>query len=196
MTEVTRVPLKPVAKGSLAKIWIGVILAALLGVGIAWAAVPASTSVDTVTAGTGPAPSDGDVVFVEYTGKLTDGTVFDKNEGQAAPIQGVFPDGVPFVLEEGAAIPGFLKGLKQTRTGGEYVLNIPADEAYGDEPPPGSSIPAGADLVFEVKVVEFMSRQDFERRLQALQQVMAAQQGGEGAEGGPATGAPPPPPQN
>ena len=40
MTEVTRVPLQPVAKGSLTKLWIGVIVAALIGVGLAWAAVP------------------------------------------------------------------------------------------------------------------------------------------------------------
>lgn len=198
MTEVTRVPLKPVAKGSLTKLWIGVIIAALIGVGLAWAAIPSSTSVDTVTAGTGPAPREGEVVFVEYVGKLADGTVFDQQQGQVAPIQGVFPDGAPFVLEEGQMIPGFLKGLKETRKGGEYILNIPAEEAYGDDPQPGSPIPPGADLTFEVKVSDLMSRDDFERRLQALQQVMQAQQGQNGAPGGLA--APPPsvgpPPQN
>lgn len=192
MTEVTRVPLHPIAKGSLTKLWLGVIVAALIGVGVAWAAVPQTTSVRTVEAGSGPVAGEGDVVFIEYTGKLADGTVFDQNEGQAAPVQGVFPDGVPFPIEEGAAIPGFLKGLRQVRKGGEYVFEIPADEAYGSEPPPGSPIPADADLTFAIKVVDFMSRQDFDRRLQALQQVMQAQQGQTpGAEGGA-----PPPPQN
>jgi len=195
MTEITRVPLHPIAKGSLTKLWLGVILAALIGVGVAWAAVPQSTSVSTVQAGSGPVASDGDVVFVEYTGKLADGTVFDKNEGQAAPVEGVFPDGVPFPVEEGAAIPGFLDGLRQVQKGGEYVFEIPADEAYGAEPPEGSPIPANADLTFEIKVTDFMSREDFDRRLQALQQVMQAQQG-QGGEGGAPGAGPPPPPQN
>ena len=48
--------------------------------------------------------------------------------------------------------------------GGSYVLTIPADQAYGAEPPPGSPIPANADLVFEVEVVDFMSRDDFQAR--------------------------------
>ena len=189
MTEVTRVPLHPIARGSLTKLWIGVVVAALIGVGVAYAAMPGTTGVTTVAEGSGPTPSDGDVVFIEYTGKLSDGTVFDQSTGQAAPIPGVFPDGVPFPVEEGAAIPGFLKGLRQVQKGGEYVFQIPADEAYGDAPPPGSEIPAGADLTFEVKVNEFMSRGDFDRRLQALQQVMAQQQA-QGAQGAPAAPAP------
>jgi hypothetical protein len=40
MTEITRVPIKPVAKGSLTKLWIGVALAMLVGGGLAWAAMP------------------------------------------------------------------------------------------------------------------------------------------------------------
>jgi FKBP-type peptidyl-prolyl cis-trans isomerase FkpA len=33
MTEITRVPIQPVAKGSLTKLWIGVVLAVLVGAG-------------------------------------------------------------------------------------------------------------------------------------------------------------------
>ena len=36
MTEVTRVPILPIAKGSLTKLWLGVVAAVLLGAGIAW----------------------------------------------------------------------------------------------------------------------------------------------------------------
>jgi FKBP-type peptidyl-prolyl cis-trans isomerase FkpA len=36
MSEITRVPLQPVAKGSLAKVWLGVIVAVLVGIGLAW----------------------------------------------------------------------------------------------------------------------------------------------------------------
>ena len=38
MTEIHRVPLLPIAKGSLTKLWLGVLIALLIGAGIAWAA--------------------------------------------------------------------------------------------------------------------------------------------------------------
>ncbi len=197
MTEVTRVPIHPIAKGSLTKLWLGVIVAILVGAGIAWAAVPKGVSLETLTAGTGPTPQEGDVVFVNYTGKLSDGTVFDKSEQPPIP-PGVFPEGNPFPLEEGATVEGFSDGLKQMQKGGKYVLEIPASKGYGSEPPPGSGIPANADLVFEIEVVDFMAREDFEARLQALQQMMQMQQGGEGgapgAPAGPAGPAPAPQP--
>ena len=40
MAEVTRVPLQPIAEGSLTQLWLGVIVAALLGAGLAWGWVP------------------------------------------------------------------------------------------------------------------------------------------------------------
>lgn len=194
MTEVTRVPLQPIAKGSLVKLWLGIIVAILIGAGIAWSAVPKGISLETVTEGSGPTPEIGDVVFVNYVGKLPDGTVFD--ESQQPPIpEGIFPKGNPFPLEEGATVDGFFEGLQKVQKGGSYVLNIPANKGYGDAPPPGSPIPAGSDLVFEIEVVDFMAREDFQTRLQALQQMMQQQQGAPGAPGGQA-GAPPAAPGN
>ena len=202
MTEVTRVPLQPIAKGSLTKLWLGVVVAVLIGAGVAWAAVPKGVTVDTITAGSGGSPSIGDVAFVKYKGTLSDGTVFDESGPSPFP-PGIFPEGTPFLLEEGQVVEGFLVGLQQMEKGGTYELFIPSDLAYGDEPRPGSPIPPGADLTFEVELVDFMSREDAERRVMAMQQAMEAQQGGQGAQGGavapppPATDVPlPPPPQN
>lgn len=194
MTEVTRVPIKPVAKGSLTKLWLGIIIAILVGAGIAWSAVPKSVSLETLVEGTGPTPSEGDVVFINYVGKLTDGTVFDESQDPPIP-PGIFPKGNPFPIEEGAAIDGFLEGLRQMQTGGKYVLTIPSEKAYGANPPEGAPIPPNADLVFEIEVIEFMAGSDFQMRLQGLQQMMQQQQGGAGGPpGGPggAPGAPPP----
>ena len=63
MTEITRVPLQPIKKGSLTKLWLGVAVAVLLGAGLAWAAIPKGLDVETVTAGTcllytSPSPRD------------------------------------------------------------------------------------------------------------------------------------------
>lgn len=184
MTEITRVPIQPVAKGSLTKLWIGVLLAVLVGAGLAWAAVPRGLNVDTQVAGTGPTAKVGEVVWVKYKGKLAaDGTVFDESQDIPLPVQGLFPEGTPFPLEEGATVPGFFKGLQQMQKGGKYTLFIPADQAYGASPPQGSPIPANADLEFEIEVIDIMNRATFDRNLQILQQTMQ-QQMGSGA-GGP-----------
>ncbi len=188
MTEITRVPIQPVAKGSLTKLWLGVVLAIAVGAGLAWAAVPRGVDVNTVTAGTGPMPQTGDVLFIKYKGKLAaDGTVFDESRDIPLPVEGIFPEGTPFPIEEGATIPGFFEGLKQMQKGGKYVLFIPADKAYGAEPPQGAPIPPNADLEFEIEVIDMMSQKTFERNLGILQQAMQSQMGGAGAPGaGPA----------
>ncbi len=176
MAEVTRVPIQPIEKGSLAKLWLGVIGAVLLGAGIAWSTMPASISLEELVAGTGASPSDGDVAFVKYKGTLPDGTVFD--EAAASPFPpGLFPDGVPMLIEPGRMVEGFYQGLKQMEKGGKYTLHIPAVLAYGNSPPPTSTIPPGSDLVFEVEMVDFMSQEDAERRFMVMQQMMQGQEG-------------------
>ena len=182
--SVTQVPIRPIARGSLVKLWLGVALAILLGAGIAWAAVPQGVDVDTLAEGTGASPGAEDVVFVHYTGKLADGTVFDESQPLPLPVQGIFPDGFPMPLAD--MVPGFREGAMQMKKGGKYRLTIPANKAYGAEgrkdPQTGQyRIPPGADLIFDVELVDFMSRPDFERRVQVLQQMMQMQQGAPGA---------------
>jgi len=194
MTEITRVPIKPVAKGSLTKLWIGAILAVLVGAGLAWAAVPRGLSLDTEVAGKGPTIAKGDVVFLTYKGKLAaDGTVFDESRDVPLPVEGLFPKGTPFPIEEGATIPGFYEGLQKMQKGGKYTLFIPADKAYGAEgsvnPQTGQvAIPPNADLEFDIEVIDIMSRATFDRNLQILQQTMQSQMGG--APGGAPQAAP------
>ena len=184
MTEITRVPLQPIKKGSLTKLWLGVIVAILLGGGLAWAAAPKGAGLEVLTEGNGQSPQMGDVAFVDYVGTLDDGTVFDRSQPLPIP-PGLFPEGTPMLLEEGALIPGFLDGLTKMEKGGKYRLTIPSDQAYGAEPPPGSDIPANADLTFEVTVNDFMSRADFEARAQQLQALMGAMQQQQAPEGSP-----------
>ena len=181
MTEVTRVPLQPIAKGSLTKLWLGVIVAVLLGAGLAWAAMPKGVSIDTITEGTGDSPKIGEVVFVKYVGKLADGTEFDRSQELPMP-PGMLPEGTPMLLEEGTLIPGFITGLTQMRKGGKYELFIPSDQAYGANPQPGSPIPPNADLVFEVEVKGILSRAEAEAKLQQLQAMMGPPPPAEGAQ--------------
>lgn len=185
MTEITRVPLQPIAKGSLAKLWIGIVVAILIGAGIAWASVPEGVEVETIAEGSGPSPSADDVVFLKYTGKLADGTVFDQSRELPFPTNGIIPDGMP--MQVSGVVPGFAEGLQKMQKGGKYILHIPSDKAYGATPPQGAPIPPNADLTFEVELVDFMSEEDAQRRFQVLQQMMQGQQpGAPQAEGAPA----------
>lgn len=64
-----------------------------------------------------------DTVRVHYTGKLTDGQVFDSSR-EREPIE--------FTLGEGQLIPGFEKGMIGMEVNETKTLNIPMNEAYGD----------------------------------------------------------------
>jgi len=173
MSEITRVPLQPIAKGSLTKLWLGVIAVILVGAAIACAVVPKGVSIETLRQGTGPSPSASDVVWVNYTGRLKDGTIF--NEGLQTPLP---LDGM---------IEGFRKGALQLQKGGKYIMTIPSDKAYGAEPKSNPQtgeivIPANSDLVFEVELLDFMSMADFQARMEQMQQMMQLDQGAEAGQ--------------
>lgn len=188
MTEVTRVPIQPIAKGSLTKLWLAVIVAALIGAGVAWTAVPKGIDLDTITEGTGDTPKVGDVVFIKYVGKLADGTEFDRSRPLPIP-PGIFPDGTPMLLEPGQQIEGFFRGLQKMKKGGKYTLEIPAALAYGENSP-SPAIPPNSDLTFEVEMVDFMSRADADAKMAVLEKAMQAAQGAQGQGGDAPTAAP------
>jgi FKBP-type peptidyl-prolyl cis-trans isomerase FkpA len=145
MSTVTQVPLRPLKRGTLVKLWVGILLLIAAGLLLAWAGAgqTAGVRVRTVEAGTGPLIAATDGVLIEYEGKLEDGTVFDTSAGRGPaffPVSGV--------------VPGFSQALQKMQKGGRYQFTLPAELAYGDTPPPGSPIPPGADLHFNVKVLE------------------------------------------
>lgn len=174
MTEVTRVPLQPIAKGALTKLWLGVAAAALAAAGLAWATLPGTVDVETIKAGTGASPTLEDVVLINYKGMLKDGKVFD--EGKQ----------VPNAVAE--FVPGFTKALLRMQRGGKYKVEIPAALGYGDKA--NGPIPANSDLTFEVELLDFKNRAELEAQMRMMQQLQAAQQGGAGGPPMPA-GMPP-----
>jgi FKBP-type peptidyl-prolyl cis-trans isomerase FkpA len=186
MTEITQVPLQPIAKGALTKLWLGVAAVALAAGGVAYATLPASVDVEAIKAGTGPSPKADEVVMVNYVGKLRSGKTFDEGKAVPLPLEGM--------------IPGFTEGLMQMKKGGKYKLIIPAEKAYGKEekrdPRTGEVVlPANSDLIFDIEVIDILSQTQFQQMMQ-MQQMM---QGGAGGPGGPPGGAPggagsPPPP--
>src|SRR5262245_58459472 len=121
--SVSQVPLRPIAKGSLAKLWLTVAALVALAFGTAYlgAGQFKTVTVETVTAGTGPLIGEMDGVIIEYTGRTEDGKVFDTTDGRG-----------PAPMLVGQVIPGFRQALTQMQQGGRYKILIPQKLAYGD----------------------------------------------------------------
>jgi FKBP-type peptidyl-prolyl cis-trans isomerase 2 len=66
---------------------------------------------------------ENNTVKVHYTGKLSDGQVFDSSEGKE-PLE--------FTLGQGRLIPGFEKGLMDMKLNEKKTITIPKEEAYGE----------------------------------------------------------------
>jgi FKBP-type peptidyl-prolyl cis-trans isomerase FkpA len=143
--SVTQVPLQPVAKGTLPKLWLAIAALIALAYGIAYlgAGQFKAVTVETVQPGSGPAITELDGVFIEYTGKTENGTVFDTTEGRE-----------PLPVLVGTTVPGFKQALTQMQKGGRYKILIPGRLAYGKNPPAGSPIGINEDLAFDVHVVD------------------------------------------
>lgn len=96
-----------------------------------------------VKEGTGARPSATDNVTVHYTGRLTDGTVFDSSVDRGEPAT--------FPLNR--VIAGWTEGLQLMQEGGKTIFYIPSELAYGKQGAPGA-IPPDAPLIFEVELIK------------------------------------------
>jgi FKBP-type peptidyl-prolyl cis-trans isomerase len=90
---------------------------------------------------------NGDVLLMNYTGRLTNGTVFDSNVDPK--FQHVEP--FRFTLGAGQVIKGWDEGLLGMKVGEKKTLTISPDKGYGDRAV--SVIPANSTLIFDVELV-------------------------------------------
>jgi FKBP-type peptidyl-prolyl cis-trans isomerase FkpA len=195
--SITAVPIRPVKRGFLIWLWIGIAAAVVLASLLAWkgtAAVVADRGTNAeflaynarqpgviettsglqyrvLEAGEGEAPTDDDLTLVNYEGKFRNGETFDKSE-QPTPMS---PKGV---------VPGFGEGLKLMPKGAKYRFWLKPELAYGAEaqrdPRTGQDvIPADSLLVFDVEMVDFVP----EAVVRQMQQQQMMMQGAPGAGG-------------
>ncbi len=90
---------------------------------------------------------NGDILVMNYTGRLTDGTVFDSN------VDPKFSHVQPFefTLGAGQVIAGWDEGLLGMKVGEKKTLTIAPEKAYGNRAI--GSIPANSTLIFDVELV-------------------------------------------
>jgi len=102
---------------------------------------------EVLKAGEGEALDPAGKVMVHYTGKFTDGTVFDSSMKRGRPV--------PMSVSGVGLIPAFGKVLPKMKMGGKWRVCIPSEQAYGVR---GSgrngSIGPNETLVFDIEVVE------------------------------------------
>lgn len=95
-----------------------------------------------IKAGKGVAPKASDSVKVHYTGRLTDGKVFDSSVERGQPAT--------FGVDK--LIKGFTEGLLMMKPGAKYTFYIPSDLGYGDGG--NEAIAPGSTLIFDVELLE------------------------------------------
>jgi FKBP-type peptidyl-prolyl cis-trans isomerase len=93
--------------------------------------------------GNGKRPKATNTVKVHYTGTLIDGTKFDSSVDRGTPIE--------FPLNQ--VIPGWTEGMQLMDVGSKYMLYIPYNLGYGEQPV--GDIPPGSTLIFEVELLDF-----------------------------------------
>ena len=95
-----------------------------------------------IKVGTGQEAKTGDTVSVNYTGTLSNGTVFDSSYKRGTPFE--------FQLGSGNVIKGWDLGLVGMKVGGTRKLVIPPELGYGATAVGGGLIPASSTLTFTI----------------------------------------------
>jgi hypothetical protein len=189
--SVTAVPLRPIAKGSVAKMWIGLLLLALIAGAVAWlgtaglqrVTLPSGVRIQTLRQGSGDKVAANDVVALHYR--------LHVNSDKAPVVQDSHETGQPFVTTVQGVYPGFAEGLQQMRPGGSYLLWLPPGTHEQGPIPAAAPFTAKDTLVFEIDLLQvergmaqrFLQMQQMQR-LQQLQQMEHGGAGAAGADGG------------
>lgn len=108
--------------------------------------------------GSGKTITQGQIVKVNYVGKLLNGKLFDTNIESIAKENNVYNPQRPYEPMEvpagkGRLIPGFDEALLMMKKGGKATVIIPFAQAYGSRDM-SPVIPAYSTLVFDIEIVD------------------------------------------
>jgi FKBP-type peptidyl-prolyl cis-trans isomerase FkpA len=184
--SVTAVPIRPLKKGSVVKLWLGIIVLVALAAAAAWfttqrlhyTTTSSGLQYRVVRAGEGPNAGANDYALVEYAGRLEDGTEFDSSRGQPVPMQ------------VSGVVPGFSEALQLMNKGSSMRVRIPPALGYGPAGAGGGVIPPNATLEFDITLVDFRTLTAEQRQQLEMMQMMQQQGGMPPGAGGEGAGPP------
>ena len=105
--------------------------------------LPSGVQYKVITQGNGAKPSATDKVTVHYHGTLIDGTIFDSSVERNQPVE----------LSLNQVIRGWTEAMQLMPVGSKWILYIPSELAYGENPRPGGIIEPYSALIFEVELI-------------------------------------------
>lgn len=113
--------------------------------------LPSGLRYSDIVLGSGAVADSGRVVTVEYVMRLSGGEIVDSSQERGQPFT--------FQLGTGQVIAGWDEGIPGMRAGGERLLLVPPELAYGSQGIPGV-VPPNASLKCSVvlKRVEISAR--------------------------------------
>jgi FKBP-type peptidyl-prolyl cis-trans isomerase FkpA len=186
--SVTAVPLRPIKKGSVLKLWLALIVLTLAAVAFAWwgtqgqqvVTLDSGVRYRVMQEGNGPTVTPNDAVALRYKLRV--------NNPDGEVIQDSDQTGQPFVATTGMVYPGFGEALQRMSAGGSYLLWLPPGTHEQGPLRPGTPFTANDTLVFEIEVMQIAEGMAPMLQMQRMQQMQQMMQGAEGQ--GPEGGAP------
>lgn len=97
---------------------------------------------EVITPGTGGSPNLNSQIYIKYTGKLTNGTIFDSQQD---------PRQTGWALR--GLIPGWQIAIPKLKKNGVIRMVVPSALGYGCQA--NGNIPANSILYFDVELVDF-----------------------------------------
>lgn len=205
MSAVTAVPLRPLAKGTVLKLWLALLVLCVAGAALAWVGTDrvqrtvteSGLQYQVIEPGEGTQITAADLLRIHLLGRRANGEIFANTLG-----------GQPLETPTENFIPGFSEGLKLMRPGARYRFWIPPSLGYQGNVPPSAPFGPEETLIFEIQVVDVapgMAQLYQMQQMQQMQQMMGPPPGAEGAppggagpsgppQGGSAPGGEAPPP--
>ena len=129
------------------------------------------TYVEIQTPGTGEVIDSGKAISVDYKGMTLDGKVFDQSYDSSGKSVKPFT----FVIDQRGAIEGWSDGLVLFKKGGKGRLFIPSYLAYGSRGA-GSDIKPNTPIMFNVEVVDVLTKEQYQAKMEERQKMMQLQQ--------------------
>ncbi|WJN57829.1 Peptidylprolyl isomerase, FKBP-type [Pseudomonas sp. SO81] len=112
--------------------------------------VMSELKIEDLQLGSGKAVVKGALITTQYRGWLEDGTEFDSSYSRGKPFQ--------CVIGTRRVIQGWDQGLMGMQVGGTRKLWVPAHLGYGERQV--GAIPPNSNLVFEIELLEVLTRDD------------------------------------